>query len=107
MAKREVRKQNTVVAKRAYNAKEHLVGEHLPDTQQVFHVKVVSAFLRAGVPLTKLQFSKELLKRVGIAFLTSTLYLIFHLSKKTKKRIAGCNESIIFDSACYLMKPSA
>ena len=41
------------------------MGEHLPEAQQVFRVKVVSAFLRAGVPLAKLQFFKELLEEGG------------------------------------------
>ena len=48
VAKKEAREQDIATALRARNAKEHLVGEHLPDAQQVFHVKVVSAFLRAA-----------------------------------------------------------
>jgi hypothetical protein len=42
-AKREAREQD--IALKAHNAKEHLVGEHLPEARQVFHVKVVSPFL--------------------------------------------------------------
>ena len=34
-----------------HNEEIHLVGETLPEAQQVFRVKVVHAFLKAGVPL--------------------------------------------------------
>ena len=56
IAKREVREQDITVALKAHNASEHLVGEHFPEAQQVFHVKVVSAFLQVAVPISKLHF---------------------------------------------------
>ena len=54
--------RNIAIALKAHNAKDLVLGEHLPEAQQVFRVKVVSAFLRARVPLSKLQFFKELLE---------------------------------------------
>lgn len=56
IAKKEAREQDIATALRGHNTKEHLVGEHLPEAQQVFCVKGVSAFLRAAVPLSMLYF---------------------------------------------------
>ena len=47
----------------------HLKGETLPESQQVFQVKVLTHFLRAGVPLSKLACFCELLEES--AFCTS------------------------------------
>jgi len=33
--------------------KHHLVGENLPDATRVYRIKTVTAFLKAGVPLSK------------------------------------------------------
>ena len=40
-----------------------MVGENLTENTQVFHVKVISTFLRAGIPLNK---SENCLKRMAI-----------------------------------------
>ena len=40
----------------------HPVGETLPQDQRVYRIKVVMAFLQAGVPLNKLESSRELLE---------------------------------------------
>ena len=45
-----------------HNNEQHLRGETLPIDQQVYRVKVVSSFLRAAVPLNKMQFFKNLLE---------------------------------------------
>ena len=86
VSKKEAREQEIAIALKAHNEKEHLVGKNLPETQQVFRVKVVSAFLRAAVPLSKLHFFKELLEEGGIVSLTGAPYLIlFHSSEKRIK----------------------
>ena len=107
-AKKEAREQDIATALRAHNAKEHLVGEHLPEAQQVFRVKVVSAFLRAAVPLSKLQFFKELLEEGGFRLTDrrSLFDLIPFIQKREREDVAGeiarCNISIIFDGTCHL-----
>ena len=107
-AKKEAREQDIATALRAHNAKEHLVGEHLPETQQVFRVKVVSAFLRAAVPLSKLQFFKELLEEGGFRLTDrrSLFDLIPFIQKREREDVAGENArrniSIIFDGTCHL-----
>ena len=40
----------------------HPVGETLPMDQRVYRVKVLKCFLRAAVPLTKLDYFRELLE---------------------------------------------
>ena len=108
VARKEAREQDIATALRAHNAKEHLVGEHLPEAQQVFHVKVVLVFLRAAVPLSKLRVFKELLEE-GSFHLTdrhSLFDLIPFIQKREKEdiaeEIAGHNISIIFDGTCHL-----
>ena len=108
MAKREAREQDIAVALKAHNASEHLVGEHLPEAQQVFRVKVVSAFLRAAVPISKLHFFKELLEEGGYRLCDkrSLFDLIPFIQKREReavaREIAGRNISIIFDGTCHL-----
>ena len=75
--KRIAREQDIAVALKAHNAEEHLVGENLPEAQQIFSVKVVTAFLRSAFPLNKLDCFEELLEegayialQTGIPFLT-------------------------------------
>jgi hypothetical protein len=52
-------------APRAYNKEEHLAGEELPPEQQVYRVKVITTFLRAGVPISKLDLFRDLLEENG------------------------------------------
>ena len=49
----------------SYNEESHVVGENLAEGTQVFCVKVVSAFLHAGVPLSKLVVFRELFEETG------------------------------------------
>ena len=48
-----------------YNEKEHIAGETLSKNTQVYRIKVVSTFLKAGVPLNKLDTFRELLEENG------------------------------------------
>lgn len=50
---------------KAYNKEEHLAGEELPPEQQVYRVKVITTFLRAGVPISKLDLFRDLLEENG------------------------------------------
>ena len=46
----------------AYNKEEHLVGTAATNDTQVYRVKVVTAFLKAGIPLNKLGILREILE---------------------------------------------
>ena len=48
-----------------YNDDVHLRGETFLQTQQVYHVKVLKSFLRAGIPLNKIDPLWELLEEGG------------------------------------------
>lgn len=48
---RKFEKGNITESLRKYNSTTHQRGETLPEDQQVYCVKVVSAFLKAGIPL--------------------------------------------------------
>ena len=50
----------------AYSNEEHVVGETLSRDAQVYRVKVVTTFLKAGVPLNKLETFRELLEKNGL-----------------------------------------
>ena len=97
-----------MVALKAHNAKEHLVGEYLPEAQQIFRVKVVTAFLQSAVPLNKLDYFKELLEEGGywLADRHSLSDLVPFIQRKKKEQIlaeiTGPKISVIFDGTCRL-----
>lgn len=43
-----------------YNSQEHTSGESLPKNKQVYRIKVVSTFLRTGVPLAKIELFRPI-----------------------------------------------
>ena len=49
------REQDISVALSAYEKEVHPTGETLPEAQKVYRVKVVTTFLKAGVPLSKIE----------------------------------------------------
>ena len=59
---KEKREQDIAQSLVVHNAEVHQIGESLPLPQQVYRVKVVTSFLRAGVPLNKLECFRELLE---------------------------------------------
>ena len=65
LASKEKREQDIVKALGAYDKEAHPVGESLPVDQCVFRVKVVSTFLKAGVPLNKIDVFRDILEGGG------------------------------------------
>ena len=59
---KEQRERSIAEGLAAHNQENHLRGETLPADQQVYRVKVVSCFLKAGVPLRKYKHFPELLE---------------------------------------------
>ena len=56
------REQEIAVALKAYEKEAHPSGETLPEDHKLYRVKVVSTFLKAGVPLAKIEQFRELLE---------------------------------------------
>ena len=81
---------------------DHTVGETLPEDQLVYRVKVVTAFLRAAIPLNKIDNLRDLLEENGhrlsdrrcmsdiVAFISSQEQAL------TKEELAGRDLSVIF-----------
>ena len=62
------KEQDFAISLQQYNSLEHLQGETLPESQQIYLVKVIKAFLQAGVPLSKIILMpplRELLEENG------------------------------------------
>ena len=92
----------------AYNEQNHLIGENLPEETQVFRVKVVTAFLRAAVPLSKMEHFREIFEESAYR-LTDRRHmfdLVPFIQKqelaKLRKEIDGKEVSVIFDGTTYL-----
>ena len=47
---------------RTYDSEVHPVEEKLPDQVRVYRVRVLSIFLKAGVPISKISLFRDLLK---------------------------------------------
>ena len=65
ISKKETREKDLSESLQKYNDDAHLRGETLPQAQQVFCVKVLNAFLQAGIPLNKIGPLRELLEESG------------------------------------------
>jgi len=84
------------------------VGENLTESTQVFHVKVVSTFLCAGIPLNKLDIFRELLEENG--FRLTDKHNMFDSIPFIQKRevdaisedIKGKDVSVCFDGTTRL-----
>ena len=108
IADRRVRERDISQSLKQYDQEVRPVGETLPESQRVFRVKVVSAFLRAGVPLSKLHHFREVLEqhayrladRRGMYDLIP--FVLANETKRLKAEIEGRNVSIIFDGTTRL-----
>lgn len=105
---KEAREQDIAMALTKYNEKEHLRGETLPEEQQVYRVKVVTAFLRAGIPLSKLDSFREILEE-NAHRLTDRRHMFdlipFILKEeeaRVRKEMTGKYLSVIFDGTSRL-----
>ena len=65
MQAKDAREQEIADAIARCNEKSHSCGETLPKNVQVYRIKVVSSFLCAGVPLSKIDCFRGLLEENG------------------------------------------
>ena len=79
---------------------EHLRGETLPEAQQVYRIKVMKAFLQAGVPLAKLDVFKEILEENGYRLCTQRYIFDLILNEEIAQIKSEINASL---SVSYLM----
>ena len=93
---------------RSYDSENHPVGENLPETTRIYRVKVVTAMLRAGVPLSKIDSFRELLEEhafslCSVSNLRQVLPFIHHEEMlRLKSEIQGKHVSFIFDGTTHV-----
>ena len=103
LRKREARERDIVQALQSYDDREHPTGQTLPDSQRVFRVQVVCAFLRAGVSLNKLCHFRDILecnsyKLADLRGMYDLIpFVVDNEQKQIKQEVQGKRISVIFD----------
>ena len=108
LEKKEIQERDIAKQLSNYNQQIHLIGETLPQATQVYCVKVVTAFLCAAVPLSKMEHFQELFEEGGYR-LTDRRHmfdLIPFIQKQEveiiRKEISSKKISVIFDGTTYM-----
>ena len=65
LKKKKVQDVDIAQSFKAYSSKEHVVGETPSSECQVYRIKAVKAFLKAGVPLSKIDCFRDILEEHG------------------------------------------
>ena len=108
LALKNEEESNILQALHAYDSRVHLVGDGLPDSTRVYRVKVVTAMLKAGVPLNKIDLFRDLLEEHGYALTSSThlrqLIPFIHQEElsRIKREICQRPLCIIFDGTTHV-----
>ena len=102
------REQDIADSLARHNSEVHLRGETLPMQQQVYRVKVVTAVLRAGIPLSKLDSFRDILEENAYR-LTDCRHMFDHVpfilkeeEARLKNEVNGKHISVIFDGTSRL-----
>ena len=105
---KEAREGDISVALQAHNEKTHQEGESLPISQQVYRVKVVTAFLQAGIPINKVNCFRQLLEENAYrltdrSHMANLIAFIVEQEKHlVKQEIGSRSVSVIFDGTTRL-----
>ena len=105
---KETRERDIAESLRKYNNDVHSRGESLPKEQQVYRIKVVSTFLKAGVPLSKMDSFRDLLEENAFRLTDRRNmqdYVPFILKEeeaRIRSEISGQQLSVIFDGTSRL-----
>ena len=102
------RENDIAQAFREYEQDVHPVGESLPEAHKLWRIKVVSTFLKAGIPLAKTDLLRELLEehafslsdRRGMSDLIP--FILVEEQHKIKAELQGRKVSVIFDGTTRL-----
>ena len=87
VASKSKTEQSIVEALKCYDRSEHPAGESLPDSTCILRAKVVTGFLKAGIPLSKADMLRGLLGKCGYSLTNSThlcqlIPFVFHQETK-------------------------
>ena len=103
LKKKKVQDVDIAESFKAYSSKEHVVGETLSSECQVYRIKAIKAFLKAGVPLNKIDCFRDILEEHGTRLagrrtLSDLVQFVRELEEKNiLEEIKGKKISIIFD----------
>jgi hypothetical protein len=108
LREKKIREQDIAQAFRVYEQEVHPVGESLPEAHKLWRVKVVTTFLKAGVPLGKVDKFRGLLEehayslsdRRGMSDLIP--FIQSEEQQQIKAELQGKNVSVIFDGTTRL-----
>ena len=98
---KDKRQLDIVASLRAYDKEVH----PLPDTTRVYRVNVVTALLKAGIPLSKLDILRDVLEENAYSLSDSShlrCLILQNEVKKIKEDIAGENVAIIFHGTTHV-----
>ncbi len=104
----EAREHDIATSFARYSQQEHTSGETLPRDVQVYHIKVVRTFLKAGIPLNKIDVFRDILEQNGqrLAGRRSLSDLIPFIRQEEialiKEELQGKKVSVIFDGTTRL-----
>ena len=102
---KDKRQLDIVASLRAYDKEVHPSRETLPDTTRVYRVNDVTALLKAGIPLSKLDILQDVLEENAYSLSDSShlrCLILQNEVKKIKEDIAGENVAIIFDGTTHV-----
>ena len=103
----ELQERDIAIALATYSKEVHNKGESLPLDMQVYRVKVVSAFLRAGVPLSKVDLFRDILEENAFRLcdrrhMSDLIPFLLSQEQARIKEIEGQHLAIIFDGTTRL-----
>ena len=105
---KEAREKSIADALAAHNEESHLRGETLPPNQQVYRVRVLTCFLRAGVPLHKYEHFRDLLEENALRLsdrrhMSDLIpFVLKEEQQRIKQEISSKYVSVIFDGTSRL-----
>lgn len=108
IARKEKREMDIAAALKRYDAAVHPSGEFLSESTRVYRVKVVSTFLKAGAPLSKIDDFRELLEDGGTRLAGRkpmsdiVPFILNEERQRIKQEIEGLPVSVIFDGTTRL-----
>ena len=108
LKRKEARDRNIANKLTDYNNDTHMVGESIAESSQIFRVKVVSAFLCAGIPLNKLEMFRELFEETGYRLTDRRnmhdLISFIHKQEfeRIREEIGGKDVLVVFDGTTHI-----
>ena len=105
---KHMRERDISEAMKKYGEETHPVGETLSTEQRVYRVKVVSTFLRAGVPMSKIDSFRELLEEnsyrlAGRKPMSDLIpFVLGEEKQQVRQELNGKDVAVIFDGTCRL-----